>query len=333
MKLPFCLLLLCLFVVRSVLAQGSLTPPAAPAPSMKTLAQIEPRTPISAPYTISNSGSYYLTTNIIGVAGTNGITIQTGDVTLDLNGFALVGVPLSLNGIHMPSYRTNIAVFNGIVRGWGGIGVRLWARNIQCRSLIVSTNGSHGMSLSGSLSSIIKDCFSEYNGGQGIHAGSVALVENCHATANTGEGIYGASLTVLDCMTISNERAGIYAFNESRVLGCNSSYNTQDGIVLGYHSQAIDNNCVYNNSAASTNYAGIRTFYHGGRIDGNHIRYNSGFGILVSNSAGPAGADWVIVRNSTLGTLANAISAPAGNDVGPIGNAATATSPWANIRN
>jgi hypothetical protein len=45
-------------------AQGSLTPPGAPAPAMKTLAQIEPRTPIaSAPFTISAPGSYYLTTH------------------------------------------------------------------------------------------------------------------------------------------------------------------------------------------------------------------------------------------------------------------------------
>jgi hypothetical protein len=49
----------------TVFAQGSLTSPGAPAPTMKTLAQIEPRTPISsAPFTISVPGSYYLTTNL-----------------------------------------------------------------------------------------------------------------------------------------------------------------------------------------------------------------------------------------------------------------------------
>ena len=41
----------------TVFAQGSLTPPGAPAPTMKTLAQIEPRMPISsAPFTISVPG-------------------------------------------------------------------------------------------------------------------------------------------------------------------------------------------------------------------------------------------------------------------------------------
>ena len=71
---------------------GSLTPPGAPAPTMKTLAEVEPRTPISSiPITISEFGSYYLTGNLTGLPGTNGITIISDSVTIDLNGFALIG--------------------------------------------------------------------------------------------------------------------------------------------------------------------------------------------------------------------------------------------------
>src|SRR5262245_25481316 len=70
-------------------AQGALTPPGAPAPTMKTLAQIEPRTPISsAPFTISSPGSYYLTTNVTVSTG-DAITITVNNVTLDLNGFTI----------------------------------------------------------------------------------------------------------------------------------------------------------------------------------------------------------------------------------------------------
>src|SRR5208282_3674210 len=70
-------------------AQGSLTPPGAPAPTMITLSQIEPRTPISsAPFTITNPGSYYLTTNVT-VSSGNGIIIAASDVTLDLGGFTI----------------------------------------------------------------------------------------------------------------------------------------------------------------------------------------------------------------------------------------------------
>src|ERR1700733_12219713 len=89
----------------TVFAQGSLTPPGAPAPTMRSLAQIEPRTPISSlPYTITEPGSYYVTTNLTGVSGSDGITIiflpVIENVTVDLNGFTLTGVPGSHNGIH-----------------------------------------------------------------------------------------------------------------------------------------------------------------------------------------------------------------------------------------
>lgn len=60
----------------SAFAQGSLTPPGAPGPTMLTLSQIEPRTPISsAPFTITAPGSYYLTANL-SVTTNNGVTIS-----------------------------------------------------------------------------------------------------------------------------------------------------------------------------------------------------------------------------------------------------------------
>ncbi|NKB23519.1 MAG: hypothetical protein GKR87_03885 [Kiritimatiellae bacterium] len=106
-------------------AQGSLNPPGAPAPIMKTLNQIEARTAITnVPYTITNSGSYYLTGNFTGIAGTDGITIDLDNVTLDLNGFTLTGVPGSLAGILVPSSRNNVSIFNGILRAWGTYGVQ-----------------------------------------------------------------------------------------------------------------------------------------------------------------------------------------------------------------
>src|SRR5690349_10378629 len=84
----------------STFAQGSLTPPGPPAPSMKTLQQVEPRTPISSlPYTITEAGSYYLTTNLVGTAGQNGITINAPRVSLDLMGFELRGVGGTFSGI------------------------------------------------------------------------------------------------------------------------------------------------------------------------------------------------------------------------------------------
>src|SRR6516165_2381871 len=112
---PYLLVCLCiLFTETFALAQGSLTPPGPPAPILKTLGQIEPRTPVGAlPYSITNSGSYYLTTNL---SGANGIQIQTNNVSLDLCGFTLTGTGAG-DGIFANNV-TNIAVCNGILTKW-----------------------------------------------------------------------------------------------------------------------------------------------------------------------------------------------------------------------
>src|SRR5438477_8418295 len=94
--------LLCLGVAAALLLplaafpQGSLTPPGPPAPTMKKLDEVEPRTnlqatPVPAGVNTSNAnydfiitqpGSYYLSTNL-GVTKTNGIQITAEGVTLD----------------------------------------------------------------------------------------------------------------------------------------------------------------------------------------------------------------------------------------------------------
>ena len=88
---------------------GDLTPPAGPvAPTMKTLDEVEPRTAINltntpgdadSVYRITASGSYYLTGNITDQADKSGIEIATSGVSIDLNGFALIGVPGSGAGM------------------------------------------------------------------------------------------------------------------------------------------------------------------------------------------------------------------------------------------
>src|ERR1044071_6605833 len=120
-KVLFGLLLLSfVFGIRhSAFAQGALTPSGAPAPTMKSLAQVEPRTAITntGSTIISQPGSYYLTTNITVTSG-DAITIATNGVTLDLNGFTILSTETSPNGtaIVLIGVR-DIHISNGFIRG------------------------------------------------------------------------------------------------------------------------------------------------------------------------------------------------------------------------
>ena len=79
----------------------------------------------SLPYVISNSGIYCLTDNLsTGITSGSAIDIQANNVTIDLNGWRLGGLPagngtqtIGINSLQ----RKNITIKNGTVRGfyWG----------------------------------------------------------------------------------------------------------------------------------------------------------------------------------------------------------------------
>ena len=58
--------------------------------------------------------------------------IAASGVTLDLNGFDLVGVAGSLDGVSVTLLNAiNVSVRNGSVRSWGGSGINLTDANVN----------------------------------------------------------------------------------------------------------------------------------------------------------------------------------------------------------
>src|ERR1039458_625653 len=174
-------------------AQGSLTPPGAPAPTMKTLAQIEPRTPISSvPFTITQPGSYYLTKNLAVTSG-NAIVISAEDVTLDLNGFTLSSPEASPagTGILLNGTKRNIAIRNGFIRGNVTVSGGTYSGSGFAFGIAYLTEPTpanvrvSGVSVSGCL----------YNGidiGRGeVGTGDSTTVESCTVRTVGGYGVTG----------------------------------------------------------------------------------------------------------------------------------------------
>ncbi len=215
----------------TVFAQGSLTPPGAPAPTMKTLAQIEARTPISsAPFTISVPGSYYLITNLTVRSG-DAIAIATNGVTLDLNGFTLSSTanPAAGYGVRINTGLRNLAVLNGFIRGgvtnnagtYGGPGFEYGISypsgaplNTRVVGVTVSGCQYYGIFLGIGHSTVVESCTVRTVGSFGIIATTIknSTASDCGWTAINGS-------QVSDCRGQSSSQTAISAFTAQNCYG------------------------------------------------------------------------------------------------------------------
>jgi hypothetical protein len=306
---------------------GPLTPP--PGPISSTPGP-EPRIPLdqsTAPgtasglYRITEPGSYYLTGNIKGEVGKNGIEIASSDVTLDLMGFALLGIPGSLSGIRvLASPYRNIAVRNGSAHNWGEVGVTAGtgpSTNGLLEAIHCADNGSHGIQIHAGFT--VFNCTSRNNSGNGIHAFSGNTISGCTTISNTGNGIntssgctvsnctssgngnHGLSVssysTITGCTSHNNGGIGIATSTSSTISNCNSSINASEGIsvntgcailncMLGNNgangiSAASDCMIIGNSCRSHATAAGIRFFGQDNRVEDNNCTRNA-TGILAT---------------------------------------------------
>lgn len=220
---------------------GDLDPPGAPS----STAPLEARTAVTAiPATLDGPGSYYLVGNLTGVADQSGIIMTGEGVTLDLNGFSLIGVAGSLNGIEMVAH--NSRVFNGTVRDWGGSGITI-GTGALIESVHVdncSSAGAEGGSGAVVRSSTFSNC-----GGNGLRVYGDSVVENCTSWGNTFNGFVLESASQgVGLVATSNGSGGIAGGFESSISNSNASDNDGPGIRI---IQGTLNGCT-----ASGNYGG-----------------------------------------------------------------------------
>ena len=218
----------CLIILAGNIFAGDLEPVAAPASTMKTLDEVEPRIPIPGSdtsvgqFTISQSGSYYLTGDRL--CSDTGIRIEANDVTVDLMGYTLTGSGASY-GVHIYS-GGNVEVRNGTVRGFQNGILQSNVSYYNCRAINITaeSNTINGIYIYG------RDC----------------RIENC--------AIFNNGVSVADTYVY-----GIYAGANGRVLGNrvfkNGSQASGHYYVVGIYANYgcdISNNVINDNGASST---------------------------------------------------------------------------------
>ena len=243
----------------------------APAPTMKSLDQIEASTPISSvPFTISNSGTYYLTKNLNVTVG-DALTIAANQVTLDLNGFTISSTAPSATGygILLNSGIRNITIANGFIQGGvtnNGSGIYTGGGflygiaysltgNPPGNTLVsrVSVSGCqlYGIDLAIGDSTIVESCMVRTVGSLGIEASTIKSssvsdcggdgisgdqVSDCRGQSLNGTGLAGSA--VLNSCGYSSASFGLLANNAQNCYGQSTGNGT-----VGLFAASVAQNC------------------------------------------------------------------------------------------
>jgi hypothetical protein len=236
-------------------AQGSLTPPGAPGPTMKSLDQIAStgiavnatNTPGAGNYQfiISAPGNYYLSRNL-NVANSNNscIDITAPGVSVDLNGFQISGGGSAGlgDGIDVETAATDCIIKNGSVTGFN-YGISSSARG-GTLSQLRAFSCDVGLKLGPGGKAEFCEAHDNFTGVAAAAGG--CYVTHTAANFNQGYGIFAElanGCTIRDC-SAGHCGTGITCYEAAgcSLVDCDANFNQADGFDAG--SGAVVINCV-----------------------------------------------------------------------------------------
>lgn len=271
----------------NLLAQGSLTPPGAPASSMRSLAQIaivgteinSINTPgnASAVYVLNSAGRYFLARSVtVAAPGQHVILIQGSGITVDFNGCSIIGIG-TLSGVYDGGLnRGNVTVCNGTITGCtNGVDLRA-SFNCRLHNLTCANNSGIGFNVGDAVE--MRDCTSRDNSDDGISTGFNANLLHCTAVGSVnGHGFdlgkdsaayacvanfnklngfnTAASCAVSYSSSHQNQGSGFVTSSACALIGCQATENSGSAILTGTSCTLQACTAYLNGTAASTTYA------------------------------------------------------------------------------
>lgn len=277
------------------------------------------------PVTITEPGSYRLAGNLMpGSQDLHTISIEASNVTLDLNGFALIG-PVTCAGTPVTSctptggsgdgvrvlstVESNVTIMNGAIQGMGNKGIQCFTpcriSNIHVsqsddagigafggaavvENVIAYRNRLAGIGMNGTL----RDCETTGNGNNGVESTTGISIQGCVAAQNGSNG-FSVRGTVVNSRALENEGNGFFLSAGTVVIGNSSQDNGQSGFV-----GAANPGLTFRGNTAHSNDV------HGFDIDQS---------MVVGNSASENGddgfvcGDCVLLDNLSVGNITNGV--------------------------
>ena len=230
-----------------------------------------------AGYTISQPGAYIVVADLHAATDQNGITIETSNVSIDLNGHTLYGAGTTAgstgNGIN-GLYNINLTVKNGIIRDFREFGILFSAGDNKVMHIQAYGNKYTGIA-NYNGEALIQDCCSVNNGDYGFVGSDGSIFINNISHNNGSHGILtGGNCIVTGNTAFDNANIGIYSSFGCTMTGNSVFNNGGDGI------QASDNATISGNSARSNGRFGIFAS-SGSTLIGNSAYNNDSTGICV----------------------------------------------------